>query len=521
MRISAFKISASCFRSFKLLLVAAVMTFGMLGVQAVRPARVSAADYPYQSATACGYSAWCINGNMNSPYTYVYRNCTDYVAWKLSTKGVPADKYKYLGNANQWGGNASTKGVTVNTTPAVGSAAISTTLSSYGHVAYVEAVNGDGTIDVSQYNYAVDGNYSTAHGTPAALGYQTFAHFEAFQTSQGSSQGTSNNVIKVKKTKANDGAQQIYTATTSDVYESWWYNGGDGVHKSKVINIAQNNIVDFDKLELPNGVQSMYTAVPDGVWETWWTQQDGVHSAKIISGLSGVKGVIADKTIESNGAVTHLVYVLAADGPYEYWWRDGGDGIHSAHLASINNPITFVRTVTNGVNQIYTATAGAVWETWWTPGQTTPTQTASVIGISQNNIVDIDKLNQLDGTQVLYTATSSGIWESKWGGSQGPLAHNYIVNNLSGIVDIKKRIAPDGTNQLYAATGSQVQEYWWNASGGGGSTLINISQNNIKSIDRSVDGSAQQLYTGAGTNVWETWWGDGSLHQSNPPIVSL
>lgn len=513
MRIRALQRSASFFGLCRSLFIAIVIVSSMISVQLVRPTKAAAADYPYTNAVPCGESAWCIDGSMNSPYGYVYRNCTDYVAWKLAGSGVAAALYKGLGNANTWGTKAAQKGVTVNGTPTVGSVAVSTTLSDWGHVAYVESVNTtNGTITVSQFNNNVAGAYSTSTGTPSALGYQSFAHFEAFYSSQGSTQGTSNTITKVKKTTASDGAQQVYTATTSHVRESWWFNGGSGIQTNSIITISQNNIVDFDKITLPNGVQSAYTAVPDGVWETWWTPQTGKNSAKIISGLSGVKGVIADKQIEADGTLTHLVYVLASDGVYEYWWRDGGDGIHSAHLASITNPITFVRTVTAGVSQIYTATAGAVWETWWTPGQTTPTQTAPVISISQNNIVDIDKITASDGTQMLYTATASGIWESKWGGSQGNLAHSYIVNNLSGIVDIKKRMS-GSTNQLYAATGSKVQEYWWNTSGGGGgATLINISQGNIRSIDRTTNGSAQQLYTGAGSNVWETWWGDGGLH---------
>ena len=228
MRSSAFRISASCFRSFRFLLITVVMTISMFGVQAVHPQKVSADDgYPYANAVDCsatyGQYAWCINGSPTSNLSYYYRNCTDFVAWKLSTKGIPSDKYMHLGNAINWISNAANKDVTVNTTPAVGSAAISTTLSSYGHVGYVEAVYPDGTIDTSERNRDQQGGYSSMHGTPAALGFQKFAHFEDFQSSQGSSQGTSNNVIKVKKTKANDGAQQVYTATTSDIYESWWY----------------------------------------------------------------------------------------------------------------------------------------------------------------------------------------------------------------------------------------------------------------------------------------------------------
>ena len=39
--------------------------------------------YPYANATACGPDSWCIGGSDISPYGYGYRNCTDYVAWKI------------------------------------------------------------------------------------------------------------------------------------------------------------------------------------------------------------------------------------------------------------------------------------------------------------------------------------------------------------------------------------------------------------------------------------------------------
>src|SRR5262249_47145833 len=106
-------------------------------------------------------------------------------------------------------------------------------------------------------------------------------------------------VTQVKRTLAPDGTtHEVYAATNSTVTEGWWHPGGDGVHTDEIIHISQNNIVGFDKVNEPDGVtQSLYTAVPDGVWETWWRPGAGVHHNKIVTGLTGVRKVIAAPTM--------------------------------------------------------------------------------------------------------------------------------------------------------------------------------------------------------------------------------
>jgi surface antigen len=112
----------------------------------------------------------------HSPRGYSYRNCTDWVAWRLQNRGVPNAFVRGLGNGGQWAANAvGRSGVRVTTTPAVGDAAVQ--IGDPGHVAYVEATYSDGTILVSEYNKSFDGTYDTRAGTPAALGFSRFVDF--------------------------------------------------------------------------------------------------------------------------------------------------------------------------------------------------------------------------------------------------------------------------------------------------------------------------------------------------------
>ena len=81
------------------------------------------------------------SGGVNS---YAFGYCTYYVA---SRRSVPS----FWGNANAWYYNAQASGFHVGSTPAPGAVAW-TGAGYYGHVAYVESVNG-GMVTISEMNY--------------------------------------------------------------------------------------------------------------------------------------------------------------------------------------------------------------------------------------------------------------------------------------------------------------------------------------------------------------------------------
>lgn len=316
-------------------------------------------------------------------------------------------------------------------------------------------------------------------------------------------------VAHVKRTNGPDGVHEVYASTMSAVTEGWWYPGGDGVHTDELIHISQDNIVGFDKVNEPDGAtQSLYTAVPDGVWETWWRPNEGVHSNKIVTGLTGVRQVIAAPDVES-GQYTHRLYLLAEDGPYEVWWREGGDGIHVSRLDNINGPVTMTKSVgPDGTDQLYVATPTYVYELWWRPGQGVNYDT--VLHITQGDIRSLSKgANLPDGGQLLYTGTSTTAWQTYWNGTTGAgLSNGTIATGQTNAIQVEKDVY-NGVHELYLATGDHVQEYWWNDTSSGGGELIRITQNNITSFDKSDDGAYQQIYTASGNLVYETYWAAG------------
>lgn len=123
--------------------------------------------YNYDWAVGGSIWNWQLGG-------YGYRNCTDWVAYRVRVAGgfVPGG----LGNAKLWDDRAPGFGLTVSSIPRVGAAAVSNS-GHYGHVMYVEAVNADGSIVVSDYNRAGTGKYDMNQLSAATASNLRYVYF--------------------------------------------------------------------------------------------------------------------------------------------------------------------------------------------------------------------------------------------------------------------------------------------------------------------------------------------------------
>ncbi|WP_161972371.1 CHAP domain-containing protein [Glaciihabitans arcticus] len=114
-------------------------------------------DYPWFSELSNN------QGGGMSPLNYYYRECVDYVAWKLNVDaGSTKAPFKYTwfdltpsgGNAYQWKYAWEAHGWATGTTPKAGAVAW------FGyHVGYVKQVNSDGTVLIEEYNHQSDHLY--------------------------------------------------------------------------------------------------------------------------------------------------------------------------------------------------------------------------------------------------------------------------------------------------------------------------------------------------------------------------
>lgn len=122
------------------------------------------------------YSYGGVNGDGTDPLGYACRQCTSYAAWKVLEK--TGREYTYWGNARQWPGSADASGVSYGRTPRAQSVGV-IMAGDYGHVVWIEAVNGDGTVDISQFNSLNDGgpgwgNYSEKRVSAGTYDYYIY-----------------------------------------------------------------------------------------------------------------------------------------------------------------------------------------------------------------------------------------------------------------------------------------------------------------------------------------------------------
>lgn len=113
--------------------------------------------------------------------TYYTCQCTSYAAYKAVEYWGPRVRVTGWGNAYSWASAARSLGYRVDRTPSANSIG-QTASGAWGHVFWVESVNANGTINVSEYNNA----YSSRSGQWGDFGYRVgvdpsqyyFIHFD-------------------------------------------------------------------------------------------------------------------------------------------------------------------------------------------------------------------------------------------------------------------------------------------------------------------------------------------------------
>jgi peptidoglycan DL-endopeptidase CwlO len=105
------------------------------------------------------------------------RECVSYAAWKVYETYGYMPYWGGVGNANQWPGDAQAAGIPTSSTPRANTVAI-WNVGAFGHAMWVEAVNGDGSLWVSQYNYDYTGHYSEMSVNASMARNLTYIYFQ-------------------------------------------------------------------------------------------------------------------------------------------------------------------------------------------------------------------------------------------------------------------------------------------------------------------------------------------------------
>lgn len=100
-----------------------------------------------------------INGFNTGGWSYPAQQCTSFVAGILAYKGISIDQFNYLGNGSDWAANAKARGIKVDMTPVAGAVVSFKGVPPYytppyGHVAYITAVNSNGTFHIYEGNWS-------------------------------------------------------------------------------------------------------------------------------------------------------------------------------------------------------------------------------------------------------------------------------------------------------------------------------------------------------------------------------
>jgi len=123
-------------------------------------AKAKGDDYPWYAELSRN------QGGGLSPLGYYYRECVDFVAWRLNRDaGTTSAPFRWAwsqltpngGDARQWKAAWLAHGWSTGTTPVPGAVA----WFSANHVAYVNGILQDGQVLIEEYNYGTDHEYDT------------------------------------------------------------------------------------------------------------------------------------------------------------------------------------------------------------------------------------------------------------------------------------------------------------------------------------------------------------------------
>ena len=129
-------------------------------------------SYPY--ASSCPQQNWRYTGKVILAYGGAICECTGYAGYKAYERyGVTIGSW---GDAKYWGISASSRGYRVDDKPEAGTVGYQTS-GTWGHVVWIEAVNSDGSVNLSEYN----NRYSSISGGPADFGYRVNVPASSFR----------------------------------------------------------------------------------------------------------------------------------------------------------------------------------------------------------------------------------------------------------------------------------------------------------------------------------------------------
>lgn len=293
-------------------------------------------------------------------------NCTNYVAWRLISAGVEKPP-THPGNAADWAANADTDGYLVDDVPAVGAVAqwdaFAGGYGEDGHVAYVERVNDDGTILVSE-DYWRDGTQlgPLTYRVVRADSVSHYIHYlestELLRTGSLTPAGWTSSVTGLSIEPgalaalafADRGAEIFYTQ------DEWLWQAGQGDTGWTSVNTGVRSSATSLSAVTMDGVRPYVMSVDDGAL---------LMSVRTVSGwqrMSTGFAIRGDVAAVDLGGLWPTVYLSQDGGLWELWGDD--EGWHSrATGAAAWGPIAAIADAA-GWPVVFNVRNGLLFRSW-------------------------------------------------------------------------------------------------------------------------------------------------------------
>lgn len=473
---------------------------------------------PYNTTGACKNYDWGMktvneqgysyNASVYSPRGYGYRNCTDWVAYRAKDRlGITLAA---LGNAKQWDDNGSSKNYTVDDTPESGDAAVWNS-GDYGHVAFVEKVNNDGSVNVSEYNKAGTGIYSTRNNVRA----DKYVDFNG--TGKGIDGATLNtptppapyNGVTAISSQYENGTQHVYWATADGTLRETWFRPGQAA--TNVVRKFGSAITALSSQYTPGDMaQHVYVGTKEGgIHEVWWSPASGgYHSWQAFD----TDSPILDMSSHLHDGLQKIHWGTENGRVGETAFRPGW--VYSWEASRSNSPVRAVAsefTHGNLVHIYWGNDEGRLHETWAVPG----TVGTNLMADFPYPILSLDSETDPSGAQHVYSGDLDGVVRETWFVPAAVPYNTWEAARLGAPAKVLSgEYTPNGDQHIYTGAGNKVRETWFHP-GTVGTWEAAASQVEVTAMSDQYTGTdgVQHIYWGdANGKVHETWFRPGTVN---------
>ena len=370
-------------------------------------------------------------------WSFYNRECTSFVAWRLNhdnglafTNNMSGGHY---GNAYEWKDNAvALYGSSVyNGTPAKGAVAWWDAYhgGAYGtgHVAYVDSVNANGSINIEEYNFSVTGGYSQRTIQSGSTNWPDgFLHLKDIVANPPAPAYTG--ITAMSSQIASDGSQHVYSGDAQgNIRETWWSPTSGGVSNNVIAGVGSPITAMSSRYFTSDNSQHIYYGTADGkVRETWWSPTSGGVSTNLLASPGSAVNALSSQ-VTSDG-LQHVYYGTQAGKVYEAWFG-GGNSVHVNLLVTRGSAVNAVsdQVAADGSIHIYSGTTdGKVYETWWSP--TSGGVQDNLLWSSASQVNAMSSQIPSDGTQHIYVGEKNGNVYEVWFGNGNPVNINLLLN---------------------------------------------------------------------------------------------